>query len=70
VNSSVHLSQSDLAKRWGVGEGTLENWRSQGIGPVFLKLNNRIAYRQEDIVAYEAKSLRKSTSERVDGGRV
>lgn len=63
--SVKHLNQGQLAERWGVSEATLERWRSEGIGPVFLKLQGRVAYRIE---AYEAESLRKSTSERVNAG--
>jgi hypothetical protein len=33
---------------------TLERWRWEGRGPHYLKLGNRIAYRIEDVEAYEA----------------
>lgn len=68
-NVSVkHLNQRQLADRWDVSEATLERWRSEGIGPVFLKLQGRVLYRLEDVEAFESDSLRKSTSERVDAG--
>lgn len=66
--SVKHLNQRQLADRWDVSEATLERWRSEGIGPVFLKLQGRVLYRLEDIEAFESESLRKSTSERVDAG--
>ncbi|ONF43304.1 terminase [Marinobacter lutaoensis] len=66
--SVKHLNQRQLADRWGVSEATLERWRSEGIGPVFLKIQGRVLYRAEDIEAYEAECLRKSTSERAAGG--
>ena len=66
--SVKHLNQRQLADRWDVSEATLERWRSEGIGPVFLKLQGRVLYRLGDIEAFEADSLRKSTSERVDAG--
>jgi hypothetical protein len=59
-----HLNQSELADRWYVCEGTLERWRSEGNGPVFMKLQGRVLYRLEDLEAFEFESLRKSTSER------
>ncbi len=62
--SVKHLNQRQLAERWDVSEATLERWRSDGIGPVFLKLQGRVLYRLEDLEAFEADSLRKSTSER------
>mgnify|MGYP000264513415 CR=1 FL=1 len=60
-----HLNQGELAGRWGVSEVTLERWRSKGIGPVFLNLQGRVAYRIEDIEAYEAKSLWKRHAVRI-----
>jgi predicted site-specific integrase-resolvase len=62
------MNQRQLANRWGVSEATLERWRAEGIGPVFLKLGGRVMYRLEDIEGYEEECLRKSTSERVVGG--
>jgi hypothetical protein len=55
--------QRKLAEHWRVSEGTLERWRSEGIGPIFLKLQGSVRYRLSDIVAFEEESLRKSTSE-------
>jgi len=68
--SVKHLNQRQLADRWDVSEATLERWRSEGIGPVFLKLQGRVLYRLEDLEAFEADSLRKSTSERAPVGGV
>lgn len=66
--SVKHLNQRQLADRWDMSEASLERWRSEGIGPVFLKLQGRVLYRLEDIEAFEVNSLRKSTSERVVAG--
>jgi predicted site-specific integrase-resolvase len=64
-----HLNQRQLAERWDLSEATLERWRSEGIGPVFLKLQGQVRYRIEDIESFEVDSLRKSTSEReISGG--
>ncbi|MFX1761489.1 helix-turn-helix domain-containing protein [Paraburkholderia sp. A1RI-2L] len=62
-----HLNQRDLAERWDISEATLERWRSDGIGPVFMKLQGRVLYRLEDVEAYETESLRRSTSEPFEG---
>ena len=45
----AHFNQRQLAKRWDLSEGTLERWRSEGIGPVFLKLQGQVRYRIQDI---------------------
>lgn len=63
-----HLTQRQLAERWDLSEATLERWRSEGIGPVFLKLQGQVRYRIEDVEAFESDSLRRSTSARVDAG--
>ncbi|HJW56733.1 MAG TPA: DNA-binding protein [Burkholderiaceae bacterium] len=61
----AHLDQKQLAARWRVSETSLERWRSEGIGPKFLKLCGRILYRQIDIEDYEELSLQISTSKSV-----
>ncbi len=62
-----HLSQRELAARWNTNESTLERSRGAGIGPVYLKLQGRVLYRISDVEAYEAQSLRKSTSQPFNG---
>ena len=56
-----HLNQKQLAIRWDVSEATLERWRSDGIGPVFLKLLVQVRYRLKDIEAFEESCLASST---------
>jgi len=63
----VHLNQKQLAARWRRSEACLERWRSEGIGPKFLKLCGRVLYRQVDIEAFEESCLATSTSVRVAG---
>lgn len=57
-----HLNQRQLAERWRVSEATLERWRSEGIGPQFLKIHGRVLYRLTDIESYEDRCLRASTA--------
>ncbi len=64
IMSIKHLNQRQLAERWNVSESSLERWRYEGIGPVYLKLQGRVRYRLEDIEACEGECLRKSTTER------
>jgi hypothetical protein len=56
-----HLNQHDLAARWRMSVRTLERWRWLGQGPAFLRLSRRIAYRLDDIEAFEI-AQRKETS--------
>ena len=48
-----HLDQNDLARRWRISPRTLERWRWLMQGPAFLRLGGRVAYRIEDVEAYE-----------------
>ena len=63
MSSSTLWDQRKLAEHWQVSECTLERWRSEGIGPLFLKLRGSVRYRLSDVAAFEEESLRKSTSE-------
>lgn len=54
-SSPRHLRQADLAQRWGISPRTLERWRWLGGGPPFLKIGARVAYRLEDIEAFEVQ---------------
>lgn len=35
-----------------IKQKTLDNWRSQGRGPAFVKLGSRIFYKAKDLEAY------------------
>ena len=56
-----HLGQKQLAERWHISEASLERWRTEGIGPQFLKLPGRVLYRMVDIEAFEESCLSTST---------
>lgn len=58
-----HLNQIDLATRWNISHRTLERWRWTGEGPHFIKLGGRVVYRLEDVEAFEADQIRKSTAD-------
>ena len=49
-----HLSEKLLARRWGLSHRTLERWRHDGHGPVYLKIGSRVVYQRSDIETYEA----------------
>ena len=58
-----HLNQTELAARWNISHRTLERWRWTGEGPAFLKIGGRVVYRLEDVEAFEAEQMRKSTAD-------
>ncbi|CAH0532165.1 DNA-binding protein [Ralstonia phage UAM5] len=54
-----HLTESDLAVRFGVTVRTLQKWRRLKTGPAWIVIGkNTIRYREEDIRAYEEECLR------------
>ena len=55
------MTQTELAERWRISEATLERWRTEACGPVFLKLGNQVRYRLQDVEAFEEVALRGST---------
>ena len=57
-----HLTQTEVARRWCLSPRTLERWRWLGQGPAFLKLGGRVAYRLEDIEAFETAQTREAAS--------
>lgn len=60
------MTQTELAERWRISEATLERWRREAFGPVFLKLGNQVRYRVQDVETFEEVALRGST--KIDGG--
>ncbi len=55
---NIYWSQAQLVKRWQVSEGTLERWRAEGIGPLYLKiLGVVVRYRQSDVSAFKANAF-------------
>ena len=55
------LTQTELAERLRLSEATLERWRTESGGPLFLKLGNQVRYRLQDVEAFEEAALRGST---------
>ena len=52
-----HLNQVELSRRWSISPRTLENWRWRNEGPVYLKIGGRVAYRLDDVEAFEAQQV-------------
>lgn len=52
------LTPEELAERWKIAVGTLENWRYLGKGPLWLKIGGQARYRLADVLAYEAEAER------------
>lgn len=68
ATSSKRFSQRDLAERWKLSVRTLERWRWLGTGPEYLRLNGRVLYRLDAIVAFEEERRRRITSGKINSG--
>jgi len=53
----AHLTTPQLAARWHVTVGHLQNLRSAGIGPAYLKIGSRVCYPLCSIEPYEAARM-------------
>lgn len=56
-------NESQLAQRWKLSMKTLQRWRSEGIGPVFVKMRSRVLYPVGEIILFEHSCRRRSTFE-------
>jgi hypothetical protein len=61
MNTERCMTQTELAERWRISEATLERWRTESAGPLFLKLGNQVRYRLQDVEAFEEAALRGTT---------
>ena len=61
MNTERCMTQAELAERWRISEATLERWRTESAGPLFLKLGNQVRYRLQDVEAFEEAALRGTT---------
>jgi predicted site-specific integrase-resolvase len=57
-------TSKETAARLRISEGTLANWRVQGKGPPFVRVEGKICYRDEDTKAFIENGLCRSTSEK------
>jgi hypothetical protein len=63
----VFLTEQELARRHRRSVKTIRNLRTKGGYVPFIKIGPHVRYRLEDIEHYEAKNLRRSTSD--NGGK-
>lgn len=68
--SEKFLTSEDLLQRWcnRITSGTLANWRSRGVGPIWSYIGPRILYALADVEAWEAQQ-RAGTTRPAAGAR-
>lgn len=67
MKNELFITTIELGKRWQLSPATPKRWKSEGIGPVFMKVGGAVRYRVDDIIDYEEGCLRRSIS--VHGGK-
>jgi len=50
--SNKLITASDVKDQIGTSVNTLANWRSEGVGPKYIKVGHMVKYRQSDIDAW------------------
>jgi predicted DNA-binding transcriptional regulator AlpA len=63
---STTVPPEDAARRLGIEESTLANWRWNGRGPRYVRVGRRVRYRLADLAEWLDQQTRRSTS---DAGR-
>jgi transposase len=59
-----HLNEKQVADRYGVSVKTVQNWRRTGVGPRYLKLQDRLVrYPEVFLEEYEKNNIQNSTSQ-------
>lgn len=52
-----HLTQAELAERWNKSIHTIERYRTDKVGPPYLKIGGKVMYRIQDIEQFEAERI-------------
>ena len=52
MNEPVYLTTIEAAKRLHLSKSTLDNWRSQNMGPAFARIGSNVVYLPADLDAW------------------
>lgn len=61
-----YMTEKELADVWGMKRNTLQKWRSNGVGPKYIKRVGRIVYRKDDIAEFERNNVFQGTNKKID----
>lgn len=65
MSDEIRLTERQLCKFWSITPETLRKWRTNGYGPIYIKVGGRVLYRPEDIRAFECGTMYRSSGERI-----
>ncbi len=65
MTDKKYLTVEEVAARYenNISVRTLNNWRTQGRGPEYIKLGGKVVYPLEKLILWEAKNTVNSTSQ-------
>jgi predicted site-specific integrase-resolvase len=61
-----YMTERELADAWGMKRNTLQKWRSNGVGPKYIKRVGRIVYRKDDITEFERNNVFQGTNRKIE----
>ena len=59
----THLTATELAERLRMSPGTLQNWRTKGFGPKYIKFGKHVLYPIALVEQWENSYLRGNTAQ-------
>lgn len=54
------ITTRQLAKQLHVSTRTVEGWRSRGIGPEYVTINNRVRYKESAVRKFTKKKVKRT----------
>ena len=67
MESVPHLSEAQVAERWGLSPKTLQRWRTLRASPDYLRIGKYVRYRLCDVERFEETVLTKCDGTRRSG---
>ncbi|WP_373693252.1 helix-turn-helix transcriptional regulator [Desulfobulbus sp.] len=59
----THLTSQELAERLRMSPGTLQNWRTKGFGPRYIKFGKHVLYPISIVEQWEKSYLKGNTAQ-------
>lgn len=64
-SSDNYMTEQELAEAWRMKRNTLQKWRSNGVGPKYIKRVGHIVYRKDDILEFENSQTFQGTKKEI-----
>lgn len=65
MQDEIRLTERQLCKFWSITPETLRKWRTNGYGPIYIKVGGRVLYRPEDVRAFERQTMYRSSGQKI-----